>query len=167
MNFESVDDIRKSGFKGCKAISALQNSGCCEVPDVPGVYLVVRLNIEPPPFLEASTGGHFKGKDPTVDIGVLESKWVRDVRVLYIGKAGGPGKVATLRSRLRQCMHFGRGARVGKWGGRYIWQLGDSSDLMICWKPTSNNEVPRDVEKELIREFGAIYKKLPFANINR
>lgn len=164
MNFESVDAMRRSEFEGFKSMVCLQKSECCEVPAVPGVYLVLRSNIEHPSFLQSSTGGHFKGKDPTVEIEALKSKWVRDVPVLYIGKAGSIGGVATLRSRLRQYMQFGKGTPIGHWGGRYIWQLQDSPDLLICWKPT-NKEIPREVEKGLIREFRAVYKRLPFANI--
>ena len=63
-------------------------------------------------------------------------------------------------------MKFGRGEPVGKWGGRYIWQLGDSHNLLVCWKLTPN-AIPRNMEKELLREFEAVYGKLPFANINR
>jgi siroheme synthase-like protein len=164
MNFGSIDDIRQSGFKDFRAISTLQESGCCDVPDVPGVYLVLRPNTAPPDFLERSTGGHFKGKDPTVAVSRLKSKWVEDALVLYIGEAGGPSNKATLRSRLKLYMQFGQGKPVGHRGGRYIWQLRDSCDLLVCWKPTPN-AVPREVEKGLIREFKAVYKKLPFANI--
>jgi hypothetical protein len=164
MNFESFDDLCGGGFEGFEAIATLQASGCSKVPNEPGVYLVLRLNTQHPPLLTRSTGGHFNGKNPTVEVGVLKSKWVRDALVLYIGKAGGPGKVATLRGRLRQYMQFGQGKPIGHWGGRYVWQLGDSSDLVICWKPTPN-DIPREVEKGLIREFKAAHNNLPFANI--
>ena len=165
MKFDSVDDIRRCGFWGGESIAALQTSGCSNVPSEPGVYLVLRPNAGPPAFLEKSTGGHFKRKDPTVEVTQLASKWVGHATVLYIGKAGGPGKVATLRSRLRQYMQFGQGKAIGHWGGRYIWQLRGSCDLLVRWKLTPD-AVPRDVERELIRDFEAIYKKLPFANIN-
>ena len=164
MNFEIVEDIKQSGFEGFKAISTLKTLGCWEVPEEGGVYLVLRLNTKRPDFPSKSIGGHFKGRDPTVEVSVLEGKWVRGALVLYVGKAGGPGKLATLRSRLINLMRFGQGKRVGKFGGRYIWQLRDSGDLLLCWKLTPN-AVPRDVEKDLIREFEVVYKKLPFANL--
>jgi len=104
MNFASVEDIRQGGFEGFKAVSTLQTSECCEVPEKPGVYLALRLNTKRPDFLSQSIGGHFKGKDSTVEVSRLRSKWVKDVLVLYIRKAGGPGKVATLRSRLKNLM---------------------------------------------------------------
>ncbi len=76
MNFASVEDVRQGGFEGFKAVSTLKTSGCCEVPDKPGVYLVLRLSTKRPDFLSESIGGHFKGKNPRVEVGVLESKWV-------------------------------------------------------------------------------------------
>jgi hypothetical protein len=30
----------------------------------------------------------------------------------------------------------GRGELAGHWGGRYIWQLSDSADLIAAWKVT-------------------------------
>lgn len=56
-----------------------------------GVYVVYRDSDEPPHFLEVSSGGHFKGKDPTVPVALLQSAWVSGVRVLNVGKAIGDG----------------------------------------------------------------------------
>jgi hypothetical protein len=94
----------------------------------------------------------------------VESRWVENTIVLYIGKAG-PEERRTLKARLNEYMQFGRGIPIGHSGGRFIWQLRGSSDLLVCWKPTPNTD-PRTVEKDLIRQFEAAYKKLPFANIN-
>jgi hypothetical protein len=143
-------------------ISALQTSNCSEVPTQPGVYLVLRPNTERPDFLSESVGGHFKGKNPTVTVAELQSKWVEKALVLNIGKAG-PGN-ATLRSRLKQYMCFGQGQNVGHQGGRYIWQLSNACDLLLCWRVTPD-AVPRTVEKTLIEKFQAAYGKLPFANL--
>ena len=162
MNFKSIDGIRQTGFDGFITIHALQASGCCEVPEKPGVYLVLRPSTTPPGFISESSGGHFKGKNPTVAVGQLESKWVEDTLVLNIGKAG-PGR-ATLRSRLRQYVQFGQGKAVGHRGGRYIWQLQHARNLLVCWKITIGAH-PRTVESELIREFEEVYRRLPFANL--
>ena len=163
--FTSIDAIRQSGFDGFVTISDLQASGCCEVPDKPGVYIVLRANGTRPEFLQESTGGHFKGQDPTIPVSLLEKKWVGNAIVLYIGKAG-PASRRTLKTRLNQYMRFGQGARVGHWGGRYIWQLDDSRDLLVCWKATPD-VAPRVVESDLIRQFEETYHKLPFANCVR
>ena len=93
-----------------------------------------------------------------------EPGWIENTAVLYIGKAG-PGRTATLKSRLQAYIQFGQGRPVGHRGGRYIWQLLHSCDLVVCWKATGSLS-PRDVEKELIREFEVRYRELPFANIN-
>ena len=165
MKFDSIDDIKRSGFRGFLAISALQASKCHEVPDMRGVYLVLRPKKVPPVFLTQSTGGHFKGKDPTVKIDRLRKSWVEKALVLYIGKAGGRAKKATRRSRLSKYIQYGQGKRVSKRGGRYIWQLGDSGSLLVCWKPTPNAD-PRAVEKGLIQDFMAKYDgRRPFANL--
>jgi hypothetical protein len=163
IKFNTIDEIRQSGFDGFVPISSLQISKCREVPEQPGVYLVVRPNTARPDFLGESIGGHFKGKDPTVAVSELQRKWVEDALVLNIGKAG-PGK-ATLRSRLNSYMRSGQGKRSGHSGGRYIWQLAHSDNLLVCWKVTPN-DVPIKVEKVLIEKFETVYGKLPFANLN-
>ena len=163
--FESIHNLRQIGFDGFVTVSALQKSKCCKVPDEFGVYLVLRPNTARAYFLEQSPGGHFKGEDPTVAVSTLEDGWVEDALVLYIGKAG-PTKNRTLKFRLTAYMQFGQGKRVSHWGGRYIWQLRDSCDLLVCWKETPNDD-PREVEKGLIREFETAYQRLPFANLQR
>ena len=163
MTFASIDDIGHSGFDGFVTVSALQASKCCEVPNKPGVYLVVRPSSVLPEFLNESVGGRFKGNDPTVPTRTLESKWVENTLVLYIGKAGP--RTATLRSRLLQYVRFGQGQRIGHWGGRYIWQLRESYDLLVCWKITALDS-PRMIEKALMNEFKQAHGKLPFANLS-
>jgi hypothetical protein len=163
MNFENTDDVRRNGFEGFVPISALQASDCSGVPKLPGIYLVLKSNTDLPHFCDESKGGHFKGKDPKIDISTLEQRWIDDTIVLYIGKAGP--KTATLRSRLKTYMRFGQGDKVGHSGGRYIWQLRGSGDFIVCWKPILD-VLPRTAEGELLREFEAQYHRLPFANLN-
>jgi hypothetical protein len=50
-------------------------------------------------------------------------------------------------------------------GGRHIWQLANSGNLLVCWKVTLH-DVLRTVEKALIEEFERVYGKLPFANLH-
>ena len=69
-----------------------------------------------------------------------------------------------LRGGITAFSRFGLGANVGHRGGRLIWQLANSQGLLICWRPTPG-EVPRDVERRLIREFAEHYQKRPFANL--
>jgi hypothetical protein len=44
-----------------------------------------------------------------------------------------------------------------------IWQLADSVELRVAWKPTAGLD-PKHVEGKLISEFREIYGKPPFAN---
>ena len=115
-------------------------------------------------FIENGSGGFFKRKNPNVSISILEENWVKETCVLYIGKAGSESGSANLHSRLRQYFRFGQGKKVGHWGGRFIWQLKDSENLTVCWKPTPLNE-PSTIERDLINSFKFQYGKRPFANL--
>lgn len=65
----------------------------------------------------------------------------------------------------REFARYGAGERVGHQGGRYIWQLAESGDLIVAWMETPE-EVPRDVEMRLLAEFAASHDgRKPFANI--
>ena len=59
----------------------------------------------------------------------------------------------------------GQGKPVGHWGGRYIWQLSDSDELLVAWKVT--NDAPELVENEMLAAFVDRYDQLPFANLRR
>ncbi|MGE5411757.1 MAG: GIY-YIG nuclease family protein, partial [Clostridiales bacterium] len=87
----------------------------------------------------------------------LESNWVENTKVVYIGKA------TSLKSRLRQYFSFGQGKNIGHYGGRLIWQLKYSKDLVVCWESLPTD--PREHEAELIRQFATIYGRRPFANL--
>jgi len=164
MEFER-GDLEQYGFRGFSKVSHVKSMGCEEIPERKGVYVVVRQNSHSSPdFLAKSIGGHFKGEDPTVARDELKENWVENAYVLYIGKAGGSTLKATLFSRIKQYIDFGKGKNVGHKGGRFIWQLTDSDDLMIAWRPLTTEE-PSDVETELISEFRQKYGNRPFANL--
>lgn len=162
MKFESLNDIKAEGFTGFEKISSLISNSCINIPKIKGIYLVI-IN-DKPAFMSENIGGHFKGKNPTVPISVLETNWVENTIVIYIGKAGGSSSKATLNSRIKQYINFGSGKPVGHWGGRLIWQLSKSKEFTICWKETPNSN-PREIEKDLISEFENIYFNKPFANL--
>lgn len=153
-----------AGFSGFVTIGSLM-ADIAVVPAMPGVYVVMRKSGEQPMFLQHGTGGFFKGKEPNVGIPVLGRNWVGGTSVVYIGKAGGSKSGATLRSRLEPYMQFGQGKPVGHYGGRYIWQLQDAQDLVVCWK-TITDEEPRDVERRMIEKFKNSHNGYrPFANL--
>ncbi|MBT4361920.1 MAG: hypothetical protein HOD11_13230 [Candidatus Marinimicrobia bacterium] len=163
MDYNSIASIQEEGFKGFETIGSMMQNACQNVPHIQGVYFVLNQN-HIKDFLEESTGGWFKKKNPSVEQNVLEQNWVNDAIVLNMGKAGGSSSSATLNSRLKQYMNFGQGKPVGHWGGRLIWQLSTSSDLVICWKELLDDE-PREVEKAYIQDFIHEFGKRPFANL--
>ena len=156
MDFKNVQAIVSAGFSEPVIIKELQENKSL-IPKQNGVYLILNFEKEIK-FLETGTGGFFKGKNPNVELEILKEKWIKETNVVYIGKA------TDLQKRLNQYFSFGNGKNVGHYGGRYIWQLENSKNLMVCWKST--NENPRGVEKDLINLFVSKFNKLPFANIN-
>ena len=157
----SRQELSVEGFEGFTPITELR-SALKTVPREQGVYLVLSNEGFIPEFLKVGTGGYYKGRDPNVSTAKLSANWVANAQVLNIGKAGGAGIKSTLRNRIRAYLRFGEGKSVGYHGGRYIWQLKNSSDLMMCWMVTKSE--PRTVEQELIHEFQIQYGVRPFAN---
>lgn len=159
MNFDKIDNLKAAGFKGFISVTQLKEDDTT-IPQEQGVYMVVYTGENRPEFLTHGTGGFFKGRDPNVSITELESNWIDNTCVIYIGKAG-----TTIRKRVNQYLKFGNGQRIGHWGGRYIWQIKESDKLLFCWKPTSD-EKPDVVEKSLINQFKKQHGgQRPFANL--
>lgn len=159
-NYEMTTKFDRSrltadGFAGWVTFENIRHADPC--PDVGGVYVVTRTEDCDPCFLDRSCGGWFKDRDPTVSFSVLEANWVPDAEVVYIGKANN------IRRRLREFAKFGAGQRIGHWGGRLIWQLEESSKLLVSWKPTPGLD-PLAHEAQLLAQFRAEYGKSPFAN---
>ena len=157
MKFQTIEEVKNSGFEGFVPIEQLRPDKSA-IPSGAGVYLVVRETNTALRFLSEGTGGYFKKKNPNVSIEELQANWVDDSCVLYIGKA------KSLRNRLKQYIKFGEGQSVGHWGGRYIWQLKDADQLLLCWKETFE-ENRKEVESLLIQEFKSIYGMRPLANL--
>jgi len=169
MKFDSVDSLRSEGFEGFRSVKELILS-CSDVPTMKGNYLVLYLGVDPPHFLSKGVGGFFKRKDPNVDISQLVASWVNGAIVIYIGQVGGvigyKRPLRILKNRISEYLKFGQGKPVGHYGGRYIWQIQEHQDLVLCWRPCINDkEDPKMIESDLLGEFKAIYGKSPFANL--
>jgi hypothetical protein len=149
--------LEHDGFSGWVPFRTMR-AQIDQVPAAGGVYVVVREPKQTPKFRDANSGGHFKGRDPTVSSEALSANWVSGAEVVYIGKADD------LRRRLREFADFGTGRPIGHWGGRLIWQLADSGKLLVAWKQTPPGAIPQTVETGLISRFRAVYGKPPFAN---
>ena len=154
---KEIENYRKDGFTGFVPVSKLRSTASL-LPDSGGVYIVVRESDNSPEFLANGTGGFFKGKNPNEGLEELESNYVAGSKVVYIGKA------TSLKKRVGQLLRFGAGSAVGHWGGRYLWQLADSDNLLIAWKTTPTTD-PRAVEIKMLEEFVSRHGKLPFANL--
>lgn len=146
--------LEAAGFVGWVPFAGLRSSSC---PPTGGVYVVTYPCGAPTSFLERSSAGWHKGKDPSVSHDQLAANWVADAEVVYIGKGDD------LLRRLVQFARFGTGKRSGHSGGRLIWQLPSPSELRVAWKETPGR-VPVEVEGELIELFRAVHGKPPFAN---
>ncbi|WLF51535.1 hypothetical protein [Rhodococcus opacus] len=156
------DALIDAGFTGFVRFSELPTS---QAATDPGVYVVIRLAETDPEFLQQSPAGWFKGKDPSVPVATLENAWVPSSPVVYLGKAnGGATGRRGLRKRLDEYRRHGAGEPVGHWGGRYIWQLADSEELVVGWKPTADTDA-RTLERHMIAEFSSDHAKRPFANL--
>jgi hypothetical protein len=164
MNLEITErELKKNGFQGFITIGHLFNDRS-KLPKEKGVYMILIPSSFIPKFKTVGTGGYFKGKNPNLTLEELQNNWVENESIIYIGKAGSETGSATLKSRLNQYLNFGQGKAVGHWGGRLIWQLQNSENLIVCWKTTQGEE-PSKVESKLIESFKAIHNKRPFANL--
>lgn len=156
------EGFEAAGFDGFVRFAELPER---DVPQVPGVYVVLRDTDAPPEFLQASPGGRFESKDPTVSLDQLQKKWNDEVRLLYVGQASGRGASGGLARRLDQYRKFGDGKPVAHWEGRYVWQLADAADLLVAWRTSPRRVEPRVEAARLLAEFRWEHRRLPFANL--
>ncbi len=152
-------DLERTGFLGWRTWAVLRNSRFAGVPDGPATYVVYRPATDHL-FLDTNPGGRFNGRDPSVSVETLKAKWVSGAQMVYIGKAD------VAHRRLKQFARFGDGEPVAHWGGRYIWQLQDSFELLVAWHSIAWDEPAREYEKRLLAHFGALHNgRRPFANL--
>ncbi|WP_256823742.1 hypothetical protein [Porphyromonas gingivalis] len=159
MNFNNIEEIKKYGFKGFESVKDLREDSS-RIPKKKGVYLVLKPQDMDVDFLETGTGGHTKG-NPNVSRDKLKAIRIEDMLVLYVGRTG-----RTLYKRINELLRFGQGENIGHRGGRYLWQINHSEELVICWKEMQDED-PEEIWKQLLWDFESKYSKLPFANLRR
>lgn len=148
-----IEHLKLSDFRGFHSIEYLrQNINI--IPKEKGVYIVLRLSNEEPSFIERKNMGY--------PIEECKRNWINNEPIIYIGKAG-PSPDRTLRKRLKEYMDFGINKSQTHKGGRLIWQLKDSNELIVCWKVLVDRN-PKDYEKKMLLDFKEEKGKYPFAN---
>lgn len=150
--------FERLGFVGWKPFGALELR---DLPPRHGVYVVVREPGPRPEFLIDSVGGPHKRKALTVDVDVLEKAWRDDAEVVYVGKAGSR---LGLQERLWAYAKQGRGRSAGHAGGRFVWQLPASYELLVGWREINGVDVG-DVEEALLALHIEEFRRRPFANM--
>lgn len=157
-----IDGISLDGFSEPVTIDELRRTRYVGVPEAPGVYVIERSSVSEPNFLHKSTGGWFKGLDPSYPFGVVRENWVDGVHVMYVGMTKAE---RGLRSRLRQYFDFGAGKRIGHRGGLLLWHLEDSGKLLVRWRTCAADEADL-AETDAIKSFKSLHDdKRPFANM--
>jgi hypothetical protein len=160
----SIDEVSIAGFSEPVTLVELRETRCASVPAHAGIYLIERELESSPQFRIPSTGGWFKGQDPNCALDIVDAKWVGGARIHNIGKAAGQ---KGLKGRLRQLIDFGIGKPVGHRGGRLLWHLEDSDDLLVRWRICTADEADR-AETTAIADFKRSHRGMrPFANMNK
>jgi hypothetical protein len=157
--------LQADGFAGFLTIGQLHRSGCLEVPDAPGIYVVLMRDEAPHGFMRCSSAPVWRRQDPSVAESVLTAKWVEGAGLLYVGRASGPGVRSRLRQRLKRFLRFGHGSVVAHWSGRFIWQMREPSRLVLAWRVCDEGEDPARLGADLLSRFEQQYGVLPFANL--
>jgi hypothetical protein len=153
-------DLETCGFVGWRTWGQLRASDFSAIPQESAAYVVYRPSGAKPRFLDTNPGFHWKKRDPTLAHDVLTGKWVVDSSVVYIGKANDA------RERLKKYARFGAGENAAHWGGRCIWQLADSGELLVAWHAISWEESAREYEVRLLAQFAELHGGMrPFANL--
>jgi hypothetical protein len=156
----TITDLRLGGFRGFVPVANLGRDALATIPRQAGVYAVVRETTAAPQFLAVSSGGWFKGNDPTVPVATLVAKWVPGAQTLYLGKANLTAR-RSLRKRVTELVDFSHGRPVAHRGGEWLWQLEGCQALRVAWLV---EPYCAGLEYLLLGAFVSKYGRLPFAN---
>ena len=68
--------LKTCGFRGFIPVSHLRTT-LASVPNAPGIYAVLYELKTRPRFRPTNNAGRIKGRDPTIEVTRLRSKWVK------------------------------------------------------------------------------------------
>lgn len=142
------------------ALNKLFENDFQQIPDKPGIYWYeIDKPIKKPKFKTDNPAWHYRGRDPTVSTDVLEEKWVKGATILYIGRS------INIHKRIKDRYEFSKGRRARVWGGRYLWQLGDSiqNKIILRFKVVQDYKKAEEDEISDFRDKNG--GRLPFANL--
>ncbi|MDD2476938.1 MAG: hypothetical protein PHI32_13645 [Dysgonamonadaceae bacterium] len=147
LNFYTFENLWLNGFRS--------------IPNEKGIYIVMVPEQFDVQFLENTTAiTTHNGKNLLYPACDLRTKYnSSDRKILYVGKAGGENN--KLRQRIRQYVKYGYGEANNHRGGRAIWQIKNSEQLLIGYHIC---EKPRDEESILLAEYYSKYGTFPVAN---
>lgn len=144
-------------FDGQATVKDLK-SGKILLPISPGL-IIVKWKGEKPEFLRTGTGGTYDGREPNVSLEKLEAKWVNGAEIVNIGFS------KSIADRINALLLFSQGEPVRHNGGRYMWQIKNSEQLIVCWKKMPTEGSAKRAKKDLLEAFRWIHGVLPFANL--
>lgn len=153
-----IPGLKDRGWEGFIPLSTLVGK---DVPNVPGVYVVIRESTQDPVIGDKGIYQSEKQVAP-YRVDELAQRWIKGASVVYIGKAS-----TSLRKRLGQYRRAGMAGGTNHNGGRSIWQLDDAEDLLVAWHPVDQDESgleAAEMETQLIGAFKATHGNRPFAN---
>lgn len=123
-----------------------------------GVYIfVLPDDFEKVEFNVCSNLKKWKKYTVSVPIEQLQNKWVKNAKILYIGRSTS----ITMQKCALKHLAFWNGKNVSAYGGRVIGQLKNFEDLEVWYLECDE---PAQVKNALLNSFKNTYGKLPFAN---
>lgn len=137
------------GFSGFVPLTGMDAG---TLPPHRGIYVILREGAAPPAFVADNP---ITRRRP-YSIGELQSKWVANQSVVYIGKADA---IDGIRGRLGA---FSRQSS-GHTGGRGLWQLADAFSLTAAWMATPDYPSAL-LETDWLKSFKSLHGAYPFAN---